>query len=270
MWKSVFRIMTELTSHKAISQITGKIAKSSFSRRLIPRFAAMYGIRTEEAEKPVEQYKSLNEFFTRRLKQGMRPIEPDIMHIISPVDALITGMGEIKDGQIINVKGQDYSLDELLNHAPRRIHYKQGFYFVLYLSPTDYHRIHAPVSGQIVEKDHIPGRVFPVNDFGLRHMKKVLSRNERLITYIKHIHGEVAVVKVGAMNVSGIQYVEPLPDMIERGDELAYFEFGSTVVLLLENQTFLHNPELMLNSKVQLGQSLGIWQRYDKKGGSID
>src|SRR5690606_18809828 len=107
---------------------------------------------------------------------------------------------------------------------------RQGFYIVLYLSPTDYHRIHCPVSGKLLEREHVPGKVYPVNEFGMRHMKGTLSRNERLITYIRHGGGEAAVVKVGAMNVSSIQYVEPLGNTVERGQELAYFEFGSTVV----------------------------------------
>ena len=92
----------------------------------------------------------------------------------------------------------------------------------------------------------------------MRHMKYTLSRNERLISYIRHEIGEVAVVKVGAMNVSSIQYVKPLTNHLERGQELAYFEFGSTVVLLMENGTFSSRIDLMCNSKVLMGESLGI------------
>ena len=258
MWKATFRLLTELTSRKWVSQITGYIAKSSISRHFIPKFARMYGIRLEDAEKAIEDYGSLNEFFTRRLKQGMRPINEEAKSLVSPVDGVITGIGPIKDGQLINVKGQDYTLDHLLNHSPRIVNYLDGFYMVIYLSPTDYHRIHSPVKGEILETEHITGRVYPVNDFGMRHMKYTLSRNERLISYIRHEIGEVAVVKVGAMNVSSIQYVKPLTNHLERGQELAYFEFGSTVVLLMENGTFSSRIDLMCNSKVLMGESLGI------------
>ncbi|MDB5053887.1 MAG: phosphatidylserine decarboxylase [Bacilli bacterium] len=257
MEKRFFRLLSELSSRKSISRLTGSFAKSRVSRKLIPWFARTYGIRLEEAEKQWLEYRSLNDFFTRRLKQGLRPIAPESETLVSPVDAAITGMGPVEAGQIINVKGQDYTIKQLLNHSPRMVNYSDGFYFVLYLSPSDYHRIHTPVSGKIIEKEHIPGKVYPVNDFGLRYMRKVLSRNERLVTYMKHEFGEIAVVKVGAMNVSSIQYVQPLPNTLAAGDELAYFEFGSTVVLLLENDTFASRSDLSVGSKVRMGESLG-------------
>jgi len=257
MSKPFFRLLTELSARKWVSQITGHVAKSKMSRKFIPKFAKSYGIRIEDAEKHLHEYLSLNDFFTRRLKPGLRPIDQGADLITSPVDSLITGMGPIKEGQIINVKGQDYTVEDLLNHNPRRINYEQGFYFVLYLSPTDYHRIHSPVNGAIVEKEHVPGKVYPVNDFGLRYMRKTLSRNERLITIMQHDKGELAVIKVGALNVSSIQYVSELPNKLERGDELAFFEFGSTVVLLMENDTFIPREDLEVGSKVKMGEKLG-------------
>lgn len=257
MNQAFFRLLTELSSRKWISSITGAFAQSSVSRLLIPRFAKLYGIRLDDAEKAVSEYRSLNEFFTRRLKPGLRPIHEAVDSLVSPVDALITGIGRIESGQLLNVKGQDYTIEELLNQSPRMVNYKNGFYYVLYLSPTDYHRIHAPVSGLILEKEHVPGKVYPVNDFGLTQMRRVLSRNERLITYIEHEHGEIAVVKVGAMNVSSIRYSEALPDRLERGGDLAYFEFGSTVVLLTETGILTPRADLQVGSKVKMGESLG-------------
>ncbi len=262
MLNTLLRWMTELTSRKTIAHLLGRLAQSGISKSWIRRFADMYGINVEEAEKPVDEYRSLNEFFTRRLKQGLRTIEGQEHDLISPVDAVITGMGDIAEGRLINVKGQDYTVEELLNRSPRTINYLHGHYFVLYLSPSDYHRIHAPISGTIVEKERVSGKVYPVNAFGLQHMRKVLSRNERLITYIRHQTGEVAVVKVGAMNVGSIRYTEPLPDKIKRGKELAYFEFGSTVVLLTENDTFFVKAGIKLGNKIQMGQRLGtMYQR---------
>jgi phosphatidylserine decarboxylase len=257
MSKPFFRLLTELSSRKWVSQLTGAFAKSKASRLFISRFAQTYGIRIQDAEKHIKEYTSLNDFFTRRLKPGLRPIHEDITRVVSPVDAMITGIGDIKDGLIVNVKGQDYTIDELLNRSPRTVNYKNGFYFVLYLSPSDYHRIHSPITGDVLEKEHVPGKVYPVNEFGLRHMRRVLSRNERLITFMQHEAGEVAVVKVGALNVSSIQYVEPLPNHLERGQELAYFEFGSTVVLLFEDEMFQPRQDLQLGSKVKMGEELG-------------
>ena len=254
--KAMMRLMTELSSRKFISMMVGKFAKSKYSKPLIPRFAKTYEINVEDAEKPVHDYASLNDFFTRKLKPHLRPIDTDPDTLISPVDGIITSMGSIQDGQLLNVKGQDYTIAELLNGSPRTVNYKDGAYCVLYLSPTDYHRIHVPVDGIIVEKEYIPGKVYPVNNFGLTHMRQVLSRNERLITYIQHAHGEVAIVKVGALNVSSIQYVEPLSTLVQRGQELAYFEFGSTVVLLMEDETVAPR-DLHIHSKVHMGEALG-------------
>ncbi|CAM4115490.1 archaetidylserine decarboxylase [Paenibacillus alkaliterrae] len=257
MTKWLLRSMTELSSRKWISRITGKFAQSSASQRFISRFAATYGIKIEEAEKPLSEYRTLNEFFTRRLKPGLRSTDEAEDSLVSPVDAVITGAGFINSGTILNVKGQNYTIDELLNRSPRTANYMNGFYLVLYLSPTDYHRIHAPVSGRIVEREHIAGKVYPVNDFGLRHMRRVLSRNERLITYMRNESGETAVVKVGAMNVSSIQYVQPMKDEMKKGEELAYFEFGSTVVLLMEDETFTPRGDIMPGVKVRMGERLG-------------
>ncbi|MEK0316965.1 archaetidylserine decarboxylase [Cohnella sp. 56] len=253
----LLRAMTELSSRKFISRITGSFAKSPLSRRLIPRFAALYRIPVEEAEKPLSDYATLNEFFTRRLAPGRRIVDSTPDALVSPVDARVAACGPIENGLLLQVKGQDYSLDELLNGSPRTGQYRSGYYWVLYLSPTDYHRIHAPCGGEIVETEHIPGRVYPVNERGLTLMRRVLSRNERLITYLRHGGGEVAVVKVGALNVSSIKYAEPLPRVLERGQELAYFEFGSTVVLLTEDDTCLPLTTLQAGDQVRMGQLLG-------------
>lgn len=249
--------MTELTSRKWISRLMGRFSHSQASRYFIPWFAKSYGIPLHEAEKELKEYRTLNQFFTRKLKSGMRPIAQLEGGLISPVDALITFMGEIRSGTILNVKGQDYTLKDLLNHSPHAQSYEHGYAFVLYLSPTDYHRIHAPVAGTLVESEHIKGRVYPVNDFSMRNMKYVLSRNERLITYISHERGEIAVVKVGAMNVSSIRYTDDQAERWNQGDDLAYFEFGSTVVLLTENGTFEPSPKHAVGQKVKMGELLG-------------
>ncbi|ANF98133.1 archaetidylserine decarboxylase [Paenibacillus bovis] len=257
MANSLFRLMTELSSRKWVSRLTGSFAKSRASRALIPKFIQAYRIPAEDAEKSVNDYHTLNEFFTRRLRPGARPVDADPMSLTSPVDALITAMGPLQDGLIPQVKGQDYSLEELLNHSPRMETYRDGYMFVLYLSPTDYHRIHAPVTGKQTERDHIPGKVYPVNDKSMLNMRAVLSRNERQITYMQHHYGEVAVVKVGALNVSSIRYADETRTSWNKGDELAYFEFGSTIVLLIQQGTFTPDEMLHIGSRVKMGEKLG-------------
>lgn len=254
---ALFRLLTELSSQKSVAKIVGRFAKSRASRFLIPRFAKAYRIDLALAEKEISEYQSLNDFFTRRLKKGVRPIDPNETNLVSPVDAKIMGMGKVESDRLFNIKGQDYSAKELLHNNPRAIKYENGFYFILYLSPTDYHRIHSPITGRIVEKEHVGGKVYPVHEKSLLHISKVLSRNERLTTFIEHSYGEIAVVKVGAMNVSSIQYVNPLPNDLVRGDELAYFEFGSTVVLIMEEGIFTPNSSLKEGDHVFMGSSLG-------------
>lgn len=255
----LFHTLTELTSHKWSSKLIGSFTKTRASRWLLPWYSRAYGIRTEDAEKPLKAYQSLNEFFIRRLKDGLRPINPDNAALVSPVDATITGIGRIDDKSAIHVKGQNYTTDELLGSAPTFNRYRGGFFIVLYLSPSDYHRVHSPVTGTIIAKNHILGRTYPVNEFGLKHMSKVLCRNERLITYMGHLYGILSIVKVGAMNVSSINYTNSLATHLNKGDELAYFEFGSTVVLIVENGAFEFLQELCLGTQVRVGEPLGYW-----------
>ncbi|UUZ89760.1 archaetidylserine decarboxylase [Paenibacillus sp. P25] len=230
---------------------------------LIPWFSKSFSIRMEEAERPVDTYRTLNEFFIRRLKESDRPIDPHPSALVSPVDAAITGIGRIDDHLKIQVKGQHYKTEESLDHSPTFERYRGGFYIVLYLSPAEYHRVHSPVTGTIIGKVHIRGTTYPVNEFGLTKIRKVLSRNERLITYIQHPNGIIPVIKVGAMNVSGIKYANPLAGRLNKGDELAYFEFGSTVVLLLENGPFKFCSNLCVGHRVRVGEPLGYWRRTE-------
>jgi phosphatidylserine decarboxylase len=256
--KPVYKLLTELSSRKTISQITGKLAKSKVSKGFIPHFAKTYRINVQEAEKEIHEYPTLNSFFTRRLKEGARTIDTKPEVLVSPVDAVITGIGEIKEGTILNVKGQRYTIAEMLDDPERMAPFQNGSFIVLYLSPTDYHRIHAPIEGKITKQVHKEGKYYPVNDFGLKHMKRVLSRNERSITYMSNDYTEVAVVKVGALNVASIVLNKELDQQkVERGEELAYFEFGSTVVLLMKEGTFTFKSTLHEGDSVKLGQALG-------------
>ncbi|WP_128893673.1 archaetidylserine decarboxylase [Longirhabdus pacifica] len=255
--KKVYKLLTELSSRKTIAKGVGAFSKSTLSRPFIKHFARTYNINPAEAEHDIHQYRTLNEFFTRKLQSSARPIASDSNVLISPVDAMITAMGKIEDGTLYNVKGQDYTISSLLNESPRTYHYKNGFYFVLYLSPSDYHRIHCPASGKLIEKDHIKGKVYPVHDFAMKNMNQVLSKNERIISYVEHEYGEMCVVKVGAMNVSSIQHVRNVNDTLTTGEELAYFEFGSTVVLLTQHDIFKVDSALHIGSKVKMGEKLG-------------
>lgn len=255
----MFRLLTELSSRPTIARLVGAFAKSSVSKALIPKFAQFYGILVEEAEHELSGYGSLNDFFIRRLKPGARPIDPEERSVVSPVDGTVAAAGRIAPDRTFPVKGQSYTIDELLNGSPHAARYVNGTFAVIYLSPSNYHRIHAPVDAEVTEFDRIPGAVYPVNDPSLRLMRQVLSRNARLVTYLKHEGGTMALVKVGAMNVSSIRYAagDAAADRVAKGEELAYFEFGSTVVLLWEKDRFVPSDRLTPGNQLRMGEKIG-------------
>jgi len=267
MWDSLFRIFTELSSRPVVARLAGTLAKSAFSRRLIPKFISLYRIAADEAELPLEEYASLNDFFIRKLKEGARPVDPDERSVVSPVDGTVAEAGTIEQDQSFVVKGQPYTVSELLNGSPHAVRYRGGYFAVIYLSPSNYHRIHSPVDAEVIETDRIPGKVYPVNDPSMRLMRQVLSRNARLVTYLKHAEGTLALVKVGAMNVGSIQYAagEKPPAALPKGEELAYFEFGSTVVLLWEPGSFIPSDRLVAGEAVRMGEKIGTIGHADDR-----
>ncbi|HZG58241.1 archaetidylserine decarboxylase [Paenibacillus sp.] len=259
MWNALFRTLTELSSRPSIARLAGAFAKAPASRRLIRRFAAHYNIAIEEAEHDVDRYPSLNEFFIRRLKPGARPVDPGDRSVVSPVDGTVAEAGVIDAERSFLVKGQRYTVEELLNGSPHAARYRNGGFAVIYLSPANYHRIHAPADAAVIEVDRIPGKVYPVNDPSLRLMRLVLSRNARLVTYLDVGGATLALVKVGAMNVGSIRYVagERPPERVAKGEELAYFEFGSTVVLLWERGRIVPSERLKAGASVRMGEKIG-------------
>lgn len=256
--KVIFRLLTQLSSRRFLSHLAGRFAKSRWSKVFIPYFVRIYNIDVAEAERPLEDYPHINAFFTRRLKQGVRPIFPDPHVAVSPVDAMITSLGTISADRVMWVKGKPYSLEEMLQDEEKVARFENGSFIVLYLSPRDYHRIHAPVSGRILGTAHHKGTVYPVNPTGLSLIDGVLAKNERLITYLDTGVTQVAVVKVGAMNVASISWSDRLrsPE-VNKGDELAYFEFGSTVILLFEPGSFTFWEGLKEGDTVKMGQPIG-------------
>lgn len=258
MKKKAYRFLLELASNRLISRLVGSFTKREISRRLIPSFVKAYSIEMDEAEKEIGEYTNLNELFTRRLKEGKRIVESDPNAVVSPVDAVITAAGPIAQDLQMKVKGQLYGLEEMFGFDRSLCRQFQGGQFiVLYLSPRHYHRIHFPVDGEVTVRRRIDGKVYPVNEFGLKYGKRPLSRNARLLTVVKHAFGEVAVMKVGALNVASIQYTFPDQLFADKGDELAYFEFGSTVVLFFEPGTFCANSRIQEGKELKMGEKIG-------------
>jgi phosphatidylserine decarboxylase len=242
------------------------------ARRLVQWFARTYAIDVDAAGKPLHDYPSIGHFFTRDLREGLRPIESDF---VSPVDGVLRNYGNVENGRIEQVKGKTYTVARFLGDDEHARRFEHGSFFNLYLSPQDYHHVHSPVGGTIVRSVHIPGKLWPVNDWSLANVDELFSINERVVTYIDCSLGLVAVVMIGATNVGKISVVydaflsndanakktmvrsyEP-PITIQPGDRLGTFHMGSSVVILTEpGRVDLSRVRLERGKKVQYGAAM--------------
>lgn len=275
MRKKLLPVLIHRLPQNAMSRTMGKITASRFSRLAIQRYIRHYHIDPSDIEKPVSQYRTLKEFFCRRLKTEARPIAPGAHIIVSPVDGTVSQMGDICEGTLIQAKGKGYSVAELLGGSledARR--YYGGKFITIYLSPRDYHRIHMPVEGELVRYSYLPGRLYPVNKLGIENVDRLFARNERLVTYIKTEGlGNLALIKVGALFVGSVkvcyntattnikqarQINEPIAGAphYQKGAELGWFEFGSTVILLFESSQLQWGEGIEIGRGVLMGQML--------------
>lgn len=220
---------------------------------VIAAYSKVYGVDLAEAEVPSGGFQSFDAFFTRRLRAGARPIDPDAKVLVSPADGRIEDAGTIEKGGDFLVKGKRYDVAELVGDGVDARAFEGGAFAIVYLSPRDYHRVHAPVLGAVRRVRHIGGTLYPVNAIGLEHIPRLFARNERVAVFQRSaVYGEVATVLVGAIGVGRItisvdagivtndrgapsvrDFGETAPTL-ERGDELGVFHMGSTAIVLVE------------------------------------
>ncbi len=262
-----------------ISRIFGYIALVPFPgfmlRGIISWYCGKYGVKYDEAVVPEGGFRSLNHFFTRKVKDGVHVVAKGKKAIVSTTDSRIDQHGDIDGDTIMQAKGLGYSLKQLL---PSKLaeRFIDGKFMTLYLSPGDYHRIHSPVSGKITGFFHIPGKLYTVQESLVGKLRGLFAINERLITYIETDRGLVAVCKIGAINVGKISlsyednvitnrffrrkrekfYSNDEVKDIKAGDEIGIFNLGSTVILLFEKgmadlETFQYG------TKVRVGEKIG-------------
>ena len=256
MKEKIYQLFIELTNGKWTSSLLRKFARSNVSKRFVSSFAKQYKINLEEMDRPIHEYKTLHDFFTRSLKQGARVINRDNGTVVSPVDAVLEDSGCIHADSSFRVKGKIYSVEEMLGSTSEAEKYLDGRYMVLYLSPSHYHRIHSPVEGMVTRKRTLGQKSYPVNKWGMTLGKQPLSKNYREITEIRHTGGFLSVVKVGAMFVNSIERTHS-GDTLHKGEEIGYFSFGSTVVLLFEKDTFTPAIAEKLPSAIHVGETIG-------------
>jgi len=240
---------------------------------VIKKLVDHYQIDVSEIDRPLTRFKSVNEFFTRTLKPGARPVDASPDAFISPVDAVVKNYGSIREDKLLQAKGVDYPVESLIpgSFAER---FRDGDYMTLYLSPRDMHLIFSPVAGKVIASGHVPGGLYKVRDPFPSKVPGLYALNERLTSYVETCRGLVAVVKVGALNVARItttydseintdrlcasfrEKVYPTPFSVERGGQLGTFNFGSTVIVLFEKGMIRFLPN-MEGTHVQYGQKIG-------------
>lgn len=252
----LYRLVIRALNGQRISKILYTFAHSRVSKPFIKPYAKFYKIDVEEAKLQMEQFTCLHDFFTRELKKDVRPIDKRENHVISPVDGTIAEYGTISVENEMIVKNKPYSITELLGSVERANQYIGGTYVVIYLSPANYHRIHAPFNGKVLHTYELGGRSYPVNQHGLKYGDATLAKNYRTITELKTDTCRYASINVGAMFVNSIVLTNK-DDHWTKGEEVAYFSFGSTVVLLFEKNTFDINKDLYPQASIKLGMSIG-------------
>ena len=242
--------------------------------RKLPRFlrAPVYrayaratGAELSELRLALADHPSLGAFFIRRLKDGARVFPSDASILPSPVDGRVQSLCAIERGSVLQAKGRPYSVEELLGDARSANEVDGGHAWTIYLSPRDYHRIHSPVDGALSSLSWIPGSLYSVAPKVLARRPKVLSINERAVLRLETDRGPFFLVAVGALNVGRIRVVgvephapAPKPALrFARGEELARFEMGSTVVLLSPRGGFVPTQELSVGTAVKMGQAIG-------------
>ncbi len=247
---------------------------------VIRRFMAGFGISLDEAEiRDPALFRSFNEFFTRALKPGARPLPQDRQALVCPVDGRIYQLGRIEEGRIFQAKGQSFDATTLLGgDVQRAAPFLNGGFATIYLAPYNYHRIHAPLDCRLREMVYVPGRLFSVNPATARALPGLFARNERVACLFDTAVGPMALVMVGALFVGSIETVwagevTPPPRKavdvtvypetgqhavtLARGAELGRFNMGSTVILLFGPRTVSWARELAPDLPVRMGQALG-------------
>lgn len=276
----IFIFLQHISPQHLLSRCTGWFAGLRyplwFKNLIIRLFIKHFDVNMAEAVNPdPDSYGNFNEFFTRALQDGARPLaEADI---VCPADGAISQLGDIEGGRIFQAKGRSYSTLELLGGDRDRVaQFASGRFATIYLSPRDYHRVHMPMAGRLTATRYIPGQLFSVNGVTAENVERLFARNERLVCYFDTAAGPMAMVLVGAMIVAGIETVWsgqvappsrapvfhdfvnlPAPVELARGEEMGRFKLGSTVILLFPKDSMAWDADYSAGSSTRLGESLG-------------
>lgn len=266
-----FIALQRLLPQHALSRAVGRLAASErpwIKRPFIHGFARAYSVSLADAARSnLDDFASFNDFFTRELRPGARPLSPNADDILCPADGTVSQAGTIHNGRLLQAKGRSYSLESLLGTSDTS--FFGGCFVTVYLAPSNYHRVHVPLAGTLRQTTAIPGELFSVNAVTEAGVESLFARNERLVCHFDTDHGEVAVVLVGALIVASIATVWSGPTSpytrlertqhqrhFDRGDEIGQFLLGSTVIVCFQPGR-AHLDALAPGQSVQMGQRLG-------------
>jgi len=272
------KLLFYVIPHHAVSRVVYLVTRlrGPQVKPMIAWFVKSYGVDMNDAvESEIGYYQTFNEFFTRPLKQDVRPIAPGDNTLACPCDGKISQAGPVRSGAILQAKGRAYSVLELVGgDNSMAAEFADGRFATIYLAPHDYHRIHMPLDANLVRMIHVPGRLFSVAEWTVEEIPRLFARNERLVCYFETAAGPLAMVLVGAINVSAIETVwsglvvpprakkigefdySHTRKTIKKGDEIGRFNMGSTVILLTGNNVEWL-PHIKNGQKVKMGQLIG-------------
>lgn len=270
----------KILPRRSVTRLAGAVASSQqrwLAQPMIRWFIERYGVDMSEALHPQpEHYASFNDFFTRALRPGARPLAS--CDWICPVDGAISQLGRVQQGRIVQAKGRDYTAAELLADPERAAIYADGYFATLYLSPRDYHRIHMPCDGRLLRMSHVPGDLYSVNPATAQGLDRLFARNERLVCWFEGPQGPFVLVLVGATIVGsmatswhGVVNTER-PGAIRhwqygaqghaevalrQGEEMGRFQLGSTVIVLMPPDVPLRwQPRWQPGAAIRMGEAM--------------
>ncbi len=278
---NLFTTLQHLLPQQKISEMAGRVASSRHpyvKKACITGFAKAYGIELDEYQRQeLQAYESFNDFFTRELMDNARPLDDTNNGIVCPADGTISQLGSIEQEKLLQAKGRYYEVGQLLADYDDGDYFANGSFATVYLAPSNYHRVHMPFDGRLIETRYVPGMLFSVNNTTAENVPDLFARNERLVCVFEIIlaNGEVCkacVVLVGAMIVAGIEsvatgkierteHIQRLEHDItlKKGDELGRFYLGSTAIVVLPEVASTDWLDgIQHNSKVKMGQLLGV------------
>lgn len=277
-WDKLLTFPQHILPQHTLSKLMFRLTRSEikwFKNAFIRFIVKNYRVNMDEAKSQnLDDYNSFNQFFTRVLKQGARPIEGNEQVFCSPVDGAISQITGINNGELVQAKGHRYRLSTLLADSELAQQFDGGHFTTIYLSPRDYHRIHMPIKGKLTKMTYVPGKLFSVSPRTVRAVPDLFARNERVVNVFETEYGAIALVLVGAIFVGSMDTVwhgqltppygkqiqnwtyDEKSIVLEKGEEMGRFNMGSTIILVLPKHAPQFLKQWQAAMPIKLGQAI--------------